>query len=102
VSEPDPVAWEWPKDQTLTYKVTPADPRGNFAASAIAKQLLAISRLLEATEDGLRWKVMLLGISTSEEDGSISFKLGIAPKTSALPPADRAPTETMEKTNGNI
>lgn len=76
------LSWEWPKQQCLTYKVSPK--AGNLmSATSIAKQLLAISKLMEAPEDGLRWKVMLRAIYT-EADGSITFDLAIAPKTSTL------------------
>lgn len=73
------ITWEWPKEQCITYKVMPL-PGALMSATAIAKQLLAISKLMEAPEDGMRWKVMLRAIYT-EADGSITFDLAIAPKT---------------------
>jgi hypothetical protein len=44
---------------------------------------VALAKLLESSEDGLRWKTLLRGIYT-EADGSIIFDIAIAPKTSSL------------------
>jgi len=76
------VAWSWPDDQCISYRITPK-PGSLMSATGIAKQLLAISKMMEAPEDGLRWKVMLRAIFT-EADGSIRFDLAVAPKQSAL------------------
>jgi hypothetical protein len=87
--EPVAVAWEWHKDQCLSYKVTPL-PGSLMGAASIAKQLLAIAKLLEATEDGMRWKTCIRAIFT-EADGSLTFDLAITPKVSSvMPPAHRA------------
>ena len=83
-SEPA-VAWSWPQDQRVTYRVTPDKP-GAINAKSIAKQMLAICTLLEAKEDGLRWKALLLAVYT-EADGSFVFELGMAPAKSSLTPA---------------
>lgn len=83
-SEPA-VAWSWPKDQRVSYKVTPDKP-GALNAVSIAKQMLAICKLLEAPEDGLRWKTILIAVYT-EADGSFNFELGLAPAKSAMSPS---------------
>jgi hypothetical protein len=81
------IAWEWPTDQCITYKVSPL-PGSLMSATSIAKQLLAIAKLLELTEDGLRWKTCIRGIYT-EADGSLTFDLSVAPRLSSVqPPAD--------------
>lgn len=76
------VAWEWPESQTLSYKITPL-PGNLMAAASVGRQLTAIAKLLEATEDGLRWKTLLRGIYTGA-DGTITFDLAITPNRSAL------------------
>lgn len=76
------LAWEWPGDQCISYKVTP-EVGGLLRASSVAKQLLALSKILEASEDGIQWMVMLRGIYTNT-DGSLQFDLGVAPKASPV------------------
>lgn len=80
------IAWKWPAEQLLSYKVTPGEPGGLMNAAMIAKQLLAISKLMEAPEDGHRWKVALRGIYT-HSDGTIQFDLVVMP--AAMSQAER-------------
>jgi hypothetical protein len=89
-SEPA-VAWSWPKDQRVTYKVTPDKP-GSLNAVSVAKQMLAICKLLEAREDGMSWRTLLIAVYT-EADGSFTFELGIAPKKSAIAPPPEVSSE---------
>ena len=72
------VAWNWPAEQRLSYKITP-ETNGLMSASSIGKQLTAIAELMEMSDDGMKWKVGIRAIYT-EADGSIRFDLAIMPK----------------------
>jgi hypothetical protein len=90
------VTWNWPKDQCVSYRVTPL-PGALMSATAIAKQILALAKIMESPEDGLRWKVLIRGIFT-EADGSVRFDLVVLPKGKAANPVAPANSRAPEKT----
>lgn len=84
--EPFTLAWSVPKDQRLTYKISPAVPGGPFNAQSIGEQLSALAKMLRisSNEDSdLKWMTGITAAYTYA-DGSIAFDLVILPKKSQL------------------
>lgn len=86
--EPVALAWALPKDQALTYKISPK-PGTMFNADSIGEQLMLLAKLLTETSDkdspDVKW---MTGISAAytHADGSISFDLVIMPHGPAIAP----------------